>query len=110
MQSVIKPAIRYTFIPSTGYKDVPQIDAYDRMNQTNILTYSLNHYLYVNPMNGGKSEMSLLEISQTYGISGNLESSDLYKGYGSRFSDIDARFTFYPYTVILPLPMKVSGM
>lgn len=96
MHSVIKPAVRYTFIPSTGYNDVPQIDAYDRMNQTNILTYSLNHYLYRETENGAKSEMSLFEISQTYGISGNLGSSDLYKGSGSRFSDIDARFTIAP--------------
>ncbi len=44
MQSVIKPAVRYTFIPSTGYKDVPQIDAYDRMNQTNI-TYVFSQSL-----------------------------------------------------------------
>lgn len=96
MQSVIKPAVRYTFIPSTGYNDVPRIDAYDRMNQTNILTYSLNHYLYGGSESGAKSEMSLLEISQTYGLSGNLEPSDLYKGSGSRFSDIDARLTLTP--------------
>ncbi len=96
MQSVVKPALRYTFIPSTGYGDVPQIDAYDRMNQTNILTYSLNHYLYDVNENGGVREMSVFEISQTYGISGNLASSDLYKGSGSRFSNIDARFTLMP--------------
>ncbi len=96
MQSVIKPAVRYTFIPATGYRDVPQIDAYDRMNQTNIITYSLNHYFYGETEEGRKSELSLLEISQTYGISGNLDSSDLYKGSGSRFSNIDTRFTISP--------------
>ena len=96
MHSVIKPAVRYTFIPSTGYNDVPRIDSYDRMNQTNILTYSLNHYLYRETGSGAKGEMSLLEVSQTYGISGNLESSDLYKGSGSRFSDVDVRFTLSP--------------
>jgi LPS-assembly protein len=96
MQSVIKPAVRYTFIPSTGYRDVPQIDAYDRMNNTNIITYSLNHYVYGEDENGSKSELSLFEISQTYGISGNLGSSDLYKGSGSRFSNIDTRFTIIP--------------
>ncbi len=100
MQSVIKPAVRYTYIPSTGYNDVPQIDAYDRMDQTNVLTYSLNHYLYEADETGGKREMSLFEVSQTYGISGNLESSDLYKGSGSRFSDIDVRFTFTPVSVL----------
>jgi len=96
MQSVIKPSVRYTYIPSTGYNDVPQIDAYDRIGQTNILTYGLGHYLYEADERGSKREMSLLEVSQTYGLSGNLESSDLYKGSGSRFSDIDARFTFSP--------------
>jgi len=40
--------------------------------------------------------MSLLEVSQTYGISGNLDPSPAYKGSGSRFSDIDIKFTFAP--------------
>ena len=96
MQSVIKPSVRYTYIPSTGYNDVPQIDAFDRIGQTNVLTYGLGHYLYETDERGSKREMSLLEVSQTYGLSGDLESSALYKGSGSRFSDVDARFTFSP--------------
>lgn len=100
MHSVIKPAVRYTFIPATGYKNVPQIDSYDRMNQTNIITYSLNHYFYGETEAGAKNEVSLLEVSQTYGVSGNLESSDLYKGSGSRFSNIDTRFTIQPLTYL----------
>jgi hypothetical protein len=41
-------------------------------------------------------ELSLFEISQTYGLSGNLEPSTLYDGYGTRFSNIKARFTLNP--------------
>jgi LPS-assembly protein len=97
MQSVLKPNVRYTFIPSTGYKDAPKIDAYDRINQTNTVTYSLNHYLYdTSGETGFRREMSFFEVSQTYGISGNLEESELYKGSGSRFSDIDLKFTLSP--------------
>ncbi len=99
VQSVIKPAVRYTFIPNTGYRDLPYIDAYDRMRQTNTITYSLNHYLYDSSgESGNRREMSMLEVSQTYGLSGNLEESELYKGSGSRFSDIDVRFTLSPLT------------
>ena len=102
MHSVIKPTARYTFIPATGYRDVPQIDSYDRMNQTNIITYSLNHYFYGEAEGGGQTEISLLEISQAYGISGNLESSDLYKSSGSRsrFSDVETRFTVQPLPLL----------
>lgn len=100
MHSVIKPALRYTYIPATGYNDVPKIDSYDRMNSTNTVTYSLNHYLYGETEGGGKGELSLLEVSQTYGISGNLESSDLYKGSGSRFSDVDVRLTLSPISYL----------
>ncbi|MDD3845151.1 MAG: LPS assembly protein LptD [Syntrophorhabdaceae bacterium] len=97
MQSVLKPTVRYTFIPATGFKDSPKIDAYDRINQTNTVTYSFNHYLYDSSGESGfRREMSFLEVSQTYGISGNLGESELYKGSGSRFSDIDVRFTLSP--------------
>ena len=97
MQSVVRPNVRYTFIPSTGYKDAPKIDAYDRMNQTNAITYSINHYLYdTSGETGFRREMSFFEVSQTYGISGNLEESELYKGSGSRFSDIDLKFSLSP--------------
>jgi len=96
-QSVIRPSVRYTFIPSTGYRNVPQIDSYDRINQTNAITYAISHYLYdTSGETGSRREMSYLEVSQTYGISGNLEQSELYKGYGSRFSDIGVRFSLAP--------------
>jgi LPS-assembly protein len=96
MQSVLKPVARYTFIPATGYGDVPQIDAYDRISQTNIITYGLNHYLYEADELGNKREISIFEVYQTYGISGDLLPSEIYKGSGSRFSDVDLRFTFNP--------------
>lgn len=95
MQSVIKPRLSYTFIPNTSFSGIPNIDPYDRMYNTNAITYSLNHYL--NTMSDQKSrELSLLEIEQTYGLSGNLEPSTLYDGSGNRFSNIRARFTLYP--------------
>mgnify|MGYP007128599266 FL=1 len=95
MQSVVKPQLTYTFIPNTSFSSIPNIDPYDRMYNTNVITYSLHHYL--NTMSEQKSrELSLFEIAQTYGISGNLEPSTLYDGSGSRFSNIKAKFTLYP--------------
>ncbi|HQO64961.1 MAG TPA: hypothetical protein PK528_15235, partial [Syntrophorhabdus sp.] len=62
---------------------------------TNTITYSLSHYLNTfTPQVGGK-EISLLEVFQTYGMSGNLPLSDAYRGYGNRFSDITGRLTLF---------------
>jgi len=95
MQSVIKPQLTYTFIPNTSFSNIPNIDPYDRMYNTNTITYSLHHYL--NTMSDEKfRELSLFEIGQTYGLAGNLEPSTLYDGYGNRFSNIRARFTLNP--------------
>ncbi len=97
VQSIIKPSIKYNFIPGTSFKDLPQIDDRDKMDNVNTITYSINHYLFdTSGENGGSREMSLLEVSQTYGVSGDLEESFIYKGSGSRLSDIDIRFTFNP--------------
>ncbi|OPY77100.1 MAG: LPS-assembly protein LptD precursor [Syntrophorhabdus sp. PtaU1.Bin058] len=97
MHSVIKPVVKYNFIPNTSFTDLPNIDPYDRLYQTNTITYGLNHYLN-STSEGWQRELSLFEISQTYGLSGGLRPSDLYKGYGGRFSDIDAKLTIAPTT------------
>ncbi len=97
MHSVVKPVVKYNFIPNTSFTDLPNIDPYDRLYQTNTITYSLNHYLN-STSEGWQRELSLFEISQTYGLSGGLRPSELYKGSGGRFSDIDTRLTVYPTT------------
>ena len=93
--SVVRPHLRYTFIPTNSSGDLPYIDPYDRINRTNAITYSLEHYLY-RAAETAQREFALFEISQTYGLSEDLKSSPLYKGYGNRLSEIDARITFYP--------------
>jgi LPS-assembly protein len=95
MQSLVKPQLKYTFIPNTSFVDIPYIDSSDRHYQTNTLTYSLNHYLNAFTPEGSR-EISLFEIEQTYGISGGLQPSTLYEGSSGRFSDIKARLTVYP--------------
>jgi LPS-assembly protein len=97
MQSLIKPQLKYTFTPNTSFRDLPYIDPYDRIYQSNSITYSFNHYLY-RLKEGAQRELALLEISQTYGLSGNLDPSPLYSGSGNRLSDIDARLTLNPLT------------
>jgi hypothetical protein len=97
MQSLIKPQLKYNFIPNSSFRDLPNIDPYDRLNQTNSITYSFNHYLY-GLKEGAQRELALLEVSQTYGLSGNLDESVLYSGYGHRLSDIDARISLFPMT------------
>lgn len=95
MQSLIKPQVKYTFTPNTSFRELPSIDPYDRIYQSNSITYSINHYLY-GLKEGAQRELTLLEVSQTYGLSGHLDSSPAYSGSGNRFSDIDARLTLYP--------------
>jgi LPS-assembly protein len=97
MQSLIRPQMKYTYIPSTTFRDVPNIDPYDRIYHRNTVTYSLNHYLNA-PSEQGVRELSLLEISQTYGLAEKLDPSYDYQGYGRRFSDIDAKLTIIPRT------------
>ena len=95
VQSLIRPQVNYTFISNNSYRDIPYIDPYDRIGNTNTITYSLSHYLNTfTPQIGGK-ELSLLEVAQTYGLSGNLPLSEAYKGFGERFSDISARLTMF---------------
>jgi LPS-assembly protein len=95
LQSVIRPQLRYTFIPSPWGGDNPSIDPYDNITKTNSITYSLNHYLNsFSPQ--WMRELSLMEISQTYSLSEDLRYSEAYKGYGNRLSDINAKITFYP--------------
>lgn len=92
-QSLIKPEIRYIFIPNSSFRDLPYIDPYDRILKINAVTYSLNHYL-TEFFRGTNREVSLLQIEQTYGLSGTLQPSNLYEGSGKRFSDTKTRFTF----------------
>lgn len=92
-QSLIKPELKYIFIPNSSFRELPYIDPYDRILKTNIITYSLNHYL-TQFNKAGNREVSLFQIEQTYGLSGILQPSTLYEGYGKRFSDTRARLTF----------------
>jgi LPS-assembly protein len=95
IQSVIRPQLHYTFMSNNSYSDIPLIDPFDRIGKTNTITYSLSHYLNTfNPQIGGR-ELSLLEVFQTYGLSGDLPLSDAYKGSGDRFSDITGRLTLF---------------
>ncbi|HOV89834.1 MAG TPA: LPS assembly protein LptD [Syntrophorhabdaceae bacterium] len=93
-QSLIKPELKYVFIPNSSYRDLPYADPYDRIYKANIITYSFNHYLNHFSLNETK-EVSLMQIEQTYGLSGALSSSNLYEGYGKRFSDTKGRITFF---------------
>ncbi len=99
VESIIMPRIRYTFLKNTtSFADIPSLDPSDRIGDGNTITYSLNHYF--NAVKDGQArEISLLEIEQTYGISGNLEPQPyLYDGSGHRFSDVRVRFTMFPHS------------
>ena len=96
MQSVIKPQLKYTFIPNSSFSNIPSADPYDRISQQNTMTYSFNHYLY-GLTSGMSKEISVYEVSQTYGLSGNLDQSLDYKGFGGRLSDINSKLTLYPW-------------
>jgi LPS-assembly protein len=98
-QSVIMPRVQYSYLKnSESFANVPTIDPSDRTTDANIVTYSLNHY-FNSVKDGAVQEISLMEISQTYGLSHSLEPEPtLYYGSGSRLSDIHFRFTFTPGT------------
>ncbi|MCX7857558.1 MAG: LPS assembly protein LptD [Deltaproteobacteria bacterium] len=93
VQSLIKPQIRWAYVPKRSFRDIPYIDPSDRLLETNILTYSLGHYL--NMRGPSTYEISTIELEQSYSLYDNLEPSTLYEGYGRRFSDIKGRLKFY---------------
>lgn len=95
VQSLIRPQLHYTFISNNSYRDIPLIDPFDRIGKTNTITYSIGHYLNTFTPQAGSKELSLLEVFQTYGLSGDLPLSEAYKGYGDRFSDITGRLTLF---------------
>ncbi|HVN25681.1 MAG TPA: LPS assembly protein LptD [Syntrophorhabdales bacterium] len=102
LQSVIKPRVTYTFIPATDTVTLPIVNPFDQIVKTNTITYSFNHYLNAVGKTSSR-EISLLEIDQTYGLSGDLPPSTSYiigngdnTGPGRRFSDVHARLTLYP--------------
>ena len=94
-QSLIKPRLRYTYVPNASVRDIPMIDPSDHIYQTNAVTYSFGHYLTAFSKDGVR-EISAFEVEQTYGLSDDLTPSDLYDGSGHRFSDIRAKLTLYP--------------
>jgi LPS-assembly protein len=97
VESNIVPRVRYTYTKNkTSFTSVPSIDPSDRMGDTNTITYSLNHY-FNRIRDGHTEEVSLFEVDQSYGLSGNLTPEPyIYDGSGNRFSNIRARLTFLP--------------
>ncbi len=93
LESLIRPNIRWVYIPRRSFKDIPYIDPSDRFYETNILTYSFSHYL--NLRGESAREISEFGIEQSYGLQRKLKPSILYEGYGKRFSDLKGRLRFY---------------
>ena len=104
LQSIITPRLQYNYDQNTtSVGRVPSIDPSDRLFNANQVTYSLNHYL--NAVNNGQvKEISLLEISQTYGLSGRLPGNPyLYQVLqpdDSRLSEVHSRFTLFPHSTL----------
>ncbi len=100
LQSVIKPSLKYSYISNSSFRDIPVLYPYDpyhladRTYETNALTYAIQHYLNTTTSEGFR-EVSLFEIAQTYGLASDLNPSNLYQGFGNRFSDVSMRLTFF---------------
>jgi LPS-assembly protein len=100
LQSIITPRLQYNYDQNTtSIGRTPSIDPSDRLFNTNTATYSLSHYL--NAVNNGQvKELSLLEISQTYGLTGKLPGDPyLYQVVQpdeSRLSEVHSRLTLLP--------------
>lgn len=92
-RSVIKPQVRWTYIPERSFSYIPLIDPSDRIYSANILTYSISHYL--SRTGEYPLEVSSFELEQSYGLEGSLKPSTLYEGSGKRFSDIKGRLRIY---------------
>jgi LPS-assembly protein len=100
MQSSIRPRLQYDYVQNmSSFANIPTMDASDRIYNTNSITYSFNHYLNAIAKDGSLRELSLLEVSQTYGLTNKLRGDPyLYQGSGSRFSQIHSRLTLAPHS------------
>ncbi len=101
VQSIITPRLQYNYDQNTtSIARTPSIDPSDRTFNTNTATYSLNHYLNA-VSNGQVRELSLLEISQTYGLTGKLPGDpylyQVVKADENRLSEVHSRFTLFPH-------------
>jgi hypothetical protein len=96
-QSVISPRVDYSYIKNDeSFANIPSLDPSDRTSNANVMTYSFNHYFNA-VKDGVTRQISLLEIEQSYGLSGNLQPQPyLYYGSGNRLSDVHARLTLVP--------------
>jgi len=97
VQSIIMPRLQYNYYQNTkSLSGIPSIDLMDRLSNMNNVTYSFNHYLNA-VKDGNVREISLLEISQTYGLTQKLgDNPFLYQGSGDRLSQVHTRLTLYP--------------
>ena len=104
LQSMIVPRIEYNYLQNTtSFSGVPSADPSDRLANANNVTYSFNHYLNAVASNGQVREISLLEVSQTYGLTGRLPPDNSvdpfpYLGSGNRLSEVHERFTLFPHS------------
>jgi LPS-assembly protein len=102
LESIISPRLQYNYVQNTtSFENIPSVDPADRVFNANTVTYSLSHYLNAVTADGQAREISLMEISQTYGLTDKLptSASQLYQVVGpdeSRFSDVHSRFTLFP--------------
>ena len=118
LQSIIVPRLEYTYIQNrTSFSGLPSVEPTDRLANTDTMTYSFNHYLNA-VSNGQVREISLLKISQTYGLSSKLPADQNvadpfpYLGSGNRLSDVHSRFTLFPHSnfyYVNDTQMDVSG-
>ena len=54
----IRPQIIYDFIPEVSQDDLPSFDAIDRIEEKNMLTYSLTHTLTSKSLKGGAAKLA----------------------------------------------------
>lgn len=104
-QSLIKPEIKYIFIPNSSFRDLPYIDPYDRILKINAVTYSLNHYL-TEFIRGTNREVSLLQIEQTYAFQAPCSPLTYTKDQGKDFPT-RRQDSHFQRTTTYPLSMKM---
>ncbi len=100
LNHVIRPELEYSYVSVDSQDELPEIDTVDRIDLTNLLTYSLNNYFRV----GGTDDdgtifnryIGYLKISQSYDI--HEERRDISGPDDERqpFSDIDLILNIYP--------------
>ncbi len=104
VQHVVRPEVRYVYVPDVDQEDLPRFDGLDRIPKQNTIYYGVSTFLTlkkeVQPEQGEPysvyHEMGRLRLSQAYLVEEDVQEPLIGTKPGKRFSDISLELDLTP--------------